>query len=1184
MNPPFTQMALSIVQLNVNGLRSADKRGGLFCWLRSLPVSVDVVCLQETHSTSADECVSWFSTSGWSSLVSPGSRHSCGCVILYRPHLTLVRSWPDDGGRFLLCEFLLRGKVFRVACVYAPNRNPARDDFLDEVGDWIDPSVPTVVCGDFNTVFDRGLDRSGSDPLDTSRDSSEALARLFDDCCVVDAWRSLHPGVRAFTWLRPNGAFSSRIDLVGLPVAWSSSLVSCEIVPCPFSDHCAVLLTTDVPDLLGRGPGIWKLNVSVLSDAEFVSRVSSFWTHWRTRRDSFHSLADWWERGKSRLKGLAVSFCKERAERKRAQRDVLVRLVDHLKRQVDSGVASCLGPYRSALRDLERLDCADAEGARVRARVRWIEEGESSTAYFLRRERKQSADRWIPALRDANDVICSDLDGMSTVLSGFYSSLFSASQCDRNARETLLSFVSSSLPPDRAQSCEGLLSVEECFVALKGMARGKAPGVDGLPMEFYLKFWDVLGADLVEVLNSCFGRGLLAKSQRRGLISLTFKKGDRLDPRNWRPITLLTVDYKLASRVIAGRLLKVIGLVVDECQTCGVPGRFIGDNVAFLRDVVSYATSTGAPVAILSLDQEKAFDRVDWSFLRATLSKMGFGPSFIGWVDLFYAGPQSAVKFNGYTTPFFDLARGVRQGCPLSPLLYVLYAEVLACTIRGNPAIAGLAIPGLHSPLPVISQYADDTSLVVTSDRAIEGVFNSYALFEKGSGSKLNLSKSRGLLLGSWAGRLDPPGGLQWSSVKLKVLGAFVGPDDLEEDNWRPRITAIENSLGAWRARQLTCRGRALIINALGLSRVWYLASVISVPDWVKRTLTSLVFKFFWKGKVDLVTRNVVVQPLCSGGFGVVSIQLKVWALLVQWVRRFLGGCSAWRSFFWVYCLSCFRQSPWHVLSSPVPFDPGGLPPFYRDLLVAWKAVDGGFAVAKATLVTGLSSGLVTAEVSSVTTKSTYTYLLSEHRVDPHCMAKFAPQFGPLYWPLTWDQLHWFDIDRPVIDLSWKVAHGVLYTAKRLSAYGYAVAVDCFCGPAVESLEHLFFACPLAQSVLAWVSSLLFRCSPLAPALLCRHVLFGFNRDELRCVPRVFVYLLNVCKYFLWLARNDFRFRDIPPSALVVLENVKVRVRFNLPLFFKRFRSSRRRRYFVRQWGARGLVASVVDGALVVHL
>ena len=176
------------------------------------------------------------------------------------------------------------------------------------------------------------------------------------------------------------------------------------------------------------------------------------------------------------------------------------------------------------------------------------------------------------------------------------------------------------------------------------MAHGKAPGSDGLPMEFFVKFWDVLGLDLVDVLNSCYLSGSLSLSQRRGIISLVFKKGAGLDARNWRPIALLNV---------AGRLLKVVHSVVNKDQTCGVPGRFIGENVALLRDVVDFASSSNVPVAIISLDQEKAFDRVDWRFMRATLSKMGFGSSFIRWVDLFYTGVQSAVIVNGYLLGLF---------------------------------------------------------------------------------------------------------------------------------------------------------------------------------------------------------------------------------------------------------------------------------------------------------------------------------------------------------------------------------------------------------------------------------------------------------------------------------------------------------------------------------------------------
>ena len=192
---------------------------------------------------------------------------------------------------------------------------------------------------------------------------------------------------------------------------------------------------------------------------------------------------------------------------------------------------------------------------------------------------------------------------------------------------------------------------------------------------------------------------------------------------------------------------------------------------------------------------------------------MGFGPSFVNWVDLFHCGVQSCVDVNGHLSSFFPLSRGVRQGCPLSPLLYVLVAEVLACNIRANPCIIVLSLPGSVSPLPVISQYADDTSLVVTSDVAIKATFDTYSLFEKGSGAKLNQSKSRGLWLGSWVGRNDLPVALDWSNTKLKILGVYLGLGNLEEANWCPQIDVVENVLLSWRQRSLSFQGRSLVIN-----------------------------------------------------------------------------------------------------------------------------------------------------------------------------------------------------------------------------------------------------------------------------------------------------------------------------------------------------------------------------------
>ena len=504
-------MALSVIQLNTNGIRNSDKRAGLSQWLRSLSVVPDVVCLQESHCVSNAECLSWFRSSGFQSVVSPGSQKSCGCIILFRPCLSLVSFSSDEAGRFVLCEFRFQGKLFRVVSLYAPNRNPARDQFLDSVSSWVDPAVPTIICGDFNTVFDRSLDRTGSVVSDTSRESTSILSRLFDDCCVIDIWHYVHPSSSGYTWMHPDGSVFSCIDLVGCPYVRVPSVSSCEIVPCPFSDHCAVLLCVTVPDVVPLGPGLWKLNTSILQESDYVRQIEDLWSLWRDEKERFPSLAKWWEAGKSRIKGLSIKYCCGKSSDNAVKRD-LSRLASHLKERVDGGVLSLVGPYQSVLQQLAALDVEVTKGAQVRARARWIEEGETSSSYFFRLEKKRGSDRWIAAVRNDDGQIVASPEGLCSSFSAFYSSLFTAEPTDTVARESLLSHIESSLPPAQSESCEGLLSVEECYEALSGMAKRKAPGLDGLPAEFYLKFWHVLGQDLVDVLNSCYVAGSLTLS------------------------------------------------------------------------------------------------------------------------------------------------------------------------------------------------------------------------------------------------------------------------------------------------------------------------------------------------------------------------------------------------------------------------------------------------------------------------------------------------------------------------------------------------------------------------------------------------------------------------------------------------------------------------------------------------
>ena len=294
--------------------------------------------------------------------------------------------------------------------------------------------------------------------------------------------------------------------------------------------------------------------------------------------------------------------------------------------------------------------------------------------------------------------------------------------------------------------------------------------------------------------------------------------------------------------------------------------------------------------------------------------------------------------------------------------------------------------------------------------------------------------------MGAWNGRVDSPVAIESGSVKLKILGVFLGPLASPEDNWRPRISAVENVLLSSCFRIV---GRLLSLThwlylGSGMLRPWFTCPLLSCVN-----SANLFLSFFWSGKRDLVARRVVVQPTSCGGFSVVDVELKVWALLLQWVRRLSVFPSTWVSFFSFWCVRTWAVSPVQVLSAPSRFcDLRRLLCFYRALLSAWSSAGGCFLHSIGTLSVG--SGLTVAPVSSLTTKSAYSLLLIDRSVVPHCVEKFSVPFGQLYWSTTWRQLFFFDIDRPVIDLSWKIAHGVLYTAERLASFVMASQLSVF--------------------------------------------------------------------------------------------------------------------------------------------
>jgi len=282
------------------------------------------------------------------------------------------------------------------------------------------------------------------------------------------------------------------------------------------------------------------------------------------------------------------------------------------------------------------------------------------------------------------------------------------------------------------------------------------------------------------------------------------------------------------------------------------------------------------------LDFRKAFDSIEWNFIQQYLSLFNFGPCLKQWVKTFYTNSESAVLHNGFTTDFLNLSRGARQGCPLSPYLFILGVEILASRIGGM----GIKIFDTEHK---ISQFADDTTLLQSN---LTSVQNSLTLFDQfGSipGLSLNLQKTKALWLGSWRFKNSKPFGLKWTKDPVRALGTFISYNVKENNKKKNRDQKIDHmkaKLDIWRARSLSLLSNCLIVKCLGISQLIYTASMLTIPNTYIPTIKSAIFSFIWNNKQDKIKRDVMYQDYSKGGLRAPNIEILFTSLNLAWISR----------------------------------------------------------------------------------------------------------------------------------------------------------------------------------------------------------------------------------------------------------------------------------------------------------
>ena len=748
--------------------------------------------------------------------------------------------------------------------------------------------LPWLLLGDFNEVLCSD-DKFGGLPVNFSRAFN--FKYCLDTCGMIDL--GFH-GPR-FTWsnLRElSDLIQERLDRCFANSSWRILFPEASVhhLTRTHSDHCPVLLCLDKsPSLMLPRP--FRLQSMWMSHPSFSEVVDGAWlgtNPLQTKISVFTESAKVWN------KEVFGNLVHKKARLEARLRGIQVSLA--------LGPNSFLVNLEKQLR-LEFLDILQLEEEfwAMKSRINWIVQGERNTNFFhtsvvVRRKRNR-----IVSLKDnlGNWVHC-EADVAKLVRDGFLklftseaisvsSSIWSFSRWPVGLSEVEKSHLASGVT---------LLEVKEALWSLKPF---KAPGPDGLHAGFFQRYWGSVGDAVFKEVSHIFDSGCMPEFLNQTLLTLIPKCPGADCLRNFRPISLCNTLYKVVTKIIVKRLRVALPKLVSPLQTAFVPGRKGIDNMILVQELVhTMGTKKGKEgYMAIKIDLEKAYDRLEWHFIRDILLLFNFPASLIKLILSCVSSSSISVLFNGGKLEEFQPSRGIRQGDPLSPYLFILCMELLGFLIhekceanlwtplkvaRGGPAFSHLF-------------FADDLVLFAKADRKncchIRDVLDTFCDL---SGQKVNLMKSKVYFSPNVKvdARTDLCLVLGFNSTPNlgRYLGFPIHQPRSSSHEFDFLLDRVQGKLAGWKANMLSMAGRLILTQAVTTSIPSYVMQGALLPGKILQRLDKVNRDFLWgsteeKKKLHLVSWKKITKPKRFGGLGLQSAKEKNLALLAKLCWRF---------------------------------------------------------------------------------------------------------------------------------------------------------------------------------------------------------------------------------------------------------------------------------------------------------
>ncbi|XP_048498238.1 uncharacterized protein LOC125496736 [Beta vulgaris subsp. vulgaris] len=843
---------MSSLSWNCRGLRNISSQSVGFISSLASSSNLDFIFLSETKSqVSLLEPI--FSRLGFKGCTGADSNGSKGGLFLCWSKNVAV-SIIVVSQNYVCCSTSdVTGNEYFVAFVYGSPYVSDRSEVWDNLSSIMDNNKGKwMLIGDFNQVESNDQKLGGSNNLKG--------ATNFIEWKLMNQLMDLpYQGVN-YTWTnnRVNkDAIYERIDKAFCNEEWRENFPDAEVwnLPILLSDHSPLILHVQEKKKSSKKRP-YRLDAWSLNHPEILDIIKEDWKRaqegspsyvlQRKLQCSLRSIREW-----------SLSFKKKN---KIDWVDINTSLTEHQKGILDHHQAETDQNSRNYI--LNSLE-VKTEYWKQRAKSRWDELGDKTSAFFYKSVKGRSTRNEIKALKDLEGNWTSDqLKIKSSFLESFKDiyrcGLTEGSKIDQD--DPIFSPIAS-LSQHHINLLNTPFSEKEIKDACFSASPLKSPGPDGIPPVFFQKNWSIVGQDVIRSVNSFLSSGFMLREQNRTFITLIPKIDRPQEPKDFRPISLCNTSYKIIAKTLVSRLRLVMGDIVDKYQNAFVPGRQMSDNCFISHEIINWVRKRkngNSFAGILKVDLSKAYDRIRWDFVEAMLRRMNFPETWINWLMQCISTVSYSILVNGEPSDSFFPKVGLRQGDPLSSFIFILCMEVLSRNLSHMQFSRELEGLKIAKSAPQISHlfFADDALFFFKANPkncwAIKSILTSFC--EK-SGEMINFEKSHVIFSPNTPQKfrrlMRRPLGVKDKNEIGSYLGCPMEVDGRSTSVFNSIVSKVADKISSWKFINLSQTGKLILINTILISLASNIISIYMLPKRITKKITSMLLKFWWSSSMD---------------------------------------------------------------------------------------------------------------------------------------------------------------------------------------------------------------------------------------------------------------------------------------------------------------------------------------------